>query len=89
MLRGNTEQQVKQIRDYLARMVRSLSAAENRSAASVSQNGRARAGGTSSGSQVDQATAETIRATAARLKALIVKTAEDLGTQISGEVNGV
>lgn len=89
MLRGNTEQQVKQIRDYLARMVRSLSAAENSSAASVSQNGRARPGGTSSGSQVDQATAETIRATAARLKALIVKTSEDLGTQISGEVNGV
>lgn len=88
MLRGSTEQQVKQIRDYLVRMSRSLGTAESAPTATAVQSGRGRTGETASGNP-DKETVDAIRTTAARLKALIVKTAEDLGTQISSDVNGV
>lgn len=88
MLRGSTEQQLRQLRDYLVRMARSLDSAESARSAAAGQARTVRAGA-ASGSQTDQTTEKAIRETAARLKALIVKTAEDLGTQLSGEVSGV
>lgn len=85
ILRGTADQQIRQLRDYLARMYGSLSRAETAPVSTaVGQLQSGSGGGISRSGAVDKQTVEMIRANAARLKALIIKTAEELDTKIQG-----
>lgn len=65
------------------RMSRSLSAAEKAPVSTKNRSGSSQAVD-ADGGQVDKKTAEMIRANAAKLKALIIKTADELDTKIQG-----